>query len=218
LIEGIGCCQIFVIGIKRGGVGLYKLVDLAADPLIESVKSAAINILAHELLQIGVILTVVCLILHQRIEEVCTRERIVDGVVDNTGGATAAAHAAKRQIIVPGDQIQLPSGFIEIVVVRHHAGQAVLVDGKHMDCHIAEQIINVHIGFEIIALRDIFERSNHPFVVGFFGAGHLTIPDGFIAVQFIIRVVEIRAASAHGEAAPAACKIEIHRRAFPGIG
>jgi len=45
LIEGIGCCQIFVIGIKRGGVGLYKLVDLAADPLIESVKSAAINIL-----------------------------------------------------------------------------------------------------------------------------------------------------------------------------
>ena len=66
LIEGIGCCQIFVIGIKRGGVGLYKLVDLAADPLIESVKSAAINILAHELLQIGVILTVVCLILHQR--------------------------------------------------------------------------------------------------------------------------------------------------------
>ena len=66
LIEGIDCRQIFVIGIKRGGVGLYKLVDLAAHPLIERVKAAAINILAHELLQIGVILTVVCLILYQR--------------------------------------------------------------------------------------------------------------------------------------------------------
>jgi len=161
---------------------------------------------------------VVCLILHQRIEEVCTRERIVDGVVDNTGGVTAAAHAAKRQIIVPWDQIQFPSGFIEIIVVRHHAGQAVLIDRKYMNGHIAEQIINVHIGFEIIALRDIFERSNHALVVSLCGFCDLAIPDGLVAVQFIIRVVEIRAASAHGEAAPAACKIEIHRRAFPGIG
>ena len=47
------------------------------------------------------------------------------------------------------------------------------------------------------------------------GCCDLTVPDGFIAVQFIIRVVEIRAASAPGEAALAACKIELHRRAFP---
>ena len=65
MIEGIDRRQIFIVGVERGGVCLYKCVDLAANPLIKSVKSAAVDILAYELLQIGVVLAVICLVLHQ---------------------------------------------------------------------------------------------------------------------------------------------------------
>ena len=151
LIEGIGRRQIFVIGIERSGVCLHQRVDLAAHPLIESVKSAAVDILAHELLQIGVILAVIGFIFHQRVEEVCAGERIVDGAVYNAGGIATAPHAAKSKVIVPWKESQLPAGFVEIIVVCHGAGQAVLVDREHMDSHITEQIVDVHIRFQIIA-------------------------------------------------------------------
>ena len=72
------------------------------------------------------------------------------------------------------------AGFIKIVVVRHGAGQAVLVDEEDMDCHIAEQIIDVHIVFQSIALRDVFEGGDHAPAVGLCGRCDLTIPDGFI--------------------------------------
>ena len=78
------------------------------------------------------------LVLHQSVEEVCAGERIVDGIVHNAGSVITASHAAEGEVVVPGDQVQLSSGLIEVIVVRHRAGQAVLVDGEHMDCHIAE--------------------------------------------------------------------------------
>ena len=100
----------------------------------------------------------------------------------------------------------------------HHAGQAVFVDGEDVDGHIAEQVVDVHIIFQGITFRNVFESSDHALVVGLCGVGDLAVPDGLVAVQLIVCIIEVRAASAHGEAALAAAKAEIVRRAFSGGG
>ena len=100
----------------------------------------------------------------------------------------------------------------------HHAGQAILVDGEDVDGHIAEQVVDVHIGFKISTLGDVFECSDHALVVGLCGICDLAVPDGLVAVQLIVCIIEVRAASAHGEAAFAAAKAEIVRRTFSGGG
>ena len=218
LIEGLGGCQILVIGIERGGVRLDKRVDLAAHARVERVEAAAVNILAYELLQIGVVLAVICLVLHQGIKEGRAGERVVDGIVHNTGSVIAAPHAAEGEVIIPRDEVQLSAGFIEVIVVRHGAGQAVFVDGEDVDGHIAEQVVDVHIIFQGITFRNVFESSDHALVVGLCGVGDLAVPDGLVAVQLIVCIIEVRAASAHGEATFAAAKAEIVRRAFSGGG
>ena len=100
----------------------------------------------------------------------------------------------------------------------HHAGQAILVDGEDVDGHIAEQVVDVHIIFQVITVRNVFESSDHALVVGLCGICDLAVPDGLVAVQLIVCIIEVRAASAHGEAALAAAKAEIVRRAFSGGG
>ena len=91
----------------------------------------------------------------------------------------------------------------------HHAGQAILVDGEDVDGHII---------FQGITFRNVFESSDHALVVGLFGICDLAVPDGLVAVQLIVCIIEVRAASAHGEAALAAAKAEIVRRTFSGGG
>ena len=102
--------------------------------------------------------------------------------------------------------------------MRHGAGQAVFVDGEDVDGHIAEQVVDVHIIFQGITFRNVFESSDHALVVGLCGICDLAVPDGLVAVQLIVCIIEVRAASAHGEAALAAAKAEIVRRAFSGGG
>ena len=182
------------------------------------IEAATVNILAYELLQIGVVLAVICLVLHQGIKEGRAGERVVDGIVHNTGSVIAAPHAAEGEVIIPRDEVQLSTGFIEVIVVGHHAGQAILVDGEDVDGHIAEQVVDVHIIFQGITFRNVFESSDHALVVGLCGVGDLAVPDGRVAVQLIVCIIEVRAASAHGEATLAAAKAEIVRRAFSGGG
>ena len=102
--------------------------------------------------------------------------------------------------------------------MRHGAGQAVFVDGEDVDGHIAEQVVDVHIIFQGITFRNVFESSDHALVVGLCGICDLAVPDGLVAVQLIVCIIEVRAASAHGEAALAAAKAEIVRRTFSGGG
>ena len=158
------------------------------------------------------------LIRHQGVKEGRAGERVVDGIVHNTGGVIAAPHAAGGEVIIPRDEIQLSTGFIEVIVVGHHAGQAILVDGEDVDGHIAEQVVDVHIIFQGITFRNVFESNDHALVVGLCGRRDLAVPDGLVAVQLIVCIIEVRAASAHGEAAFAAAKAEIVRRAFSGGG
>ena len=218
LIEGLGGCQIPVIGIERGGVRLHERIDLAAHARVERIEAAATYILAYELLQIGVVLAVICLVLHQGIKEGRAGERVVDGIVHNTGSVIAAPHAAEGEVIIPRDEVQLSTGFIEVIVVGHHAGQAILVDGEDVDGHIAEQVVDVHIIFQGITFRNVFEGGDHALVGGLCGICDLAFPDGLVAVQLIVCIIEVRAASAHGEATLAAAKAEIVRRAFSGGG
>ena len=112
-------CQILVIGIERGGVRLHERIDLAAHARVERVEAAATYILAYELLQIGVVLAVICLVLHQGIKEGRAGERVVDGIVHNTGSVIAAPHAAEGEVIIPRDEVQLSTGFIEVIVVDY---------------------------------------------------------------------------------------------------
>ena len=98
LIEGLGGCQILVIGIERGGVRLDKRVDLAAHARVERVEAVAVNILAYELLQIGVVLAVICLVLHQGIKEGRAGERVVDGIVHNAGGVMSPRSRSPKSI------------------------------------------------------------------------------------------------------------------------
>ena len=163
-------------------------------------------------------MAVICLVLHQGIKEGRAGERVVDGIVHNAGGVIAAPHAAEGEVIIPRDEVQLSAGFIEVIVVGHHAGQAILVDGEDVDGHIAEQVVDVHIIFQGITFRNVFESSDHALVVGLCGVGDLAVPDGLVAVQLIVCIIEVRAASAHGEATLAAAKAEIVRRAFSGGG
>ena len=154
-------------------------------------------------------MAVICLVLHQGIKEGRAGERVVDGIVHNTGSVIAAPHAAEGEVIIPRDEVQLSTGFIEVIVVGHHAGQAILVDGEDVDGHIAEQVVDVHIIFQGITFRNVFESSDHALVVGLCGICDLAVPDGLVAVQLIVCIIEVRAASAHGEAALAVGKIKI---------
>ena len=163
-------------------------------------------------------MAVICLVLHQGIKEGRAGERVVDGIVHNTGSVIAAPHAAEGEVIIPRDEVQLSTGFIEVIVVRHHAGQAVFVDGEDVDGHIAEQVVDVHIIFQGITFRNVFEGGDHALVGGLCGICDLAFPDGLVAVQLIVCIIEVRAASAHGEAALAAAKAEIVRRALSGGG
>ena len=122
LVERIGRSQILVIGIKGGGIGRNQVIDLTAHSGIKCIKAAARHVFFCNFLQVSCILRMILLVIQQGIKKLRTGEGIFNGTVDHAGSIAAASHTAKGEIIVPGQQVQLSIGFIEIIIMRHVAG------------------------------------------------------------------------------------------------
>ena len=196
LIQGLGRRLVGIVGVEGRGVGGHQAVQLAAGPGIKGIQAAALNILLHDFFQPVIILPVVGLRGHQGIEEVGSGKCIVNGAVHHLGGILASAHAPEGEVIIPGNQIQHSLGFIQVIVVGHIAGEAVLVHGENVHRHIPQQIVNIHAALQIRRPKDIFQGGHHSFVVSVGGFGHRSIPDGGVAVQAVVGVVQIRTAAA----------------------
>ena len=202
LIQCLHRLNVLLVGIERGGVCLYQSVNLASDAVVEFVKTAAVYILIHQLCQIGVILLVVSLVFHQRVKKICAVKGIVNGFVHHAGGI-ASTHAAEGKVIIPRKKIQLPVVFIEVIVVRHSSGKAVLVDGEDVNGHITKQVVYIHVRFKVRALGNILQCRHNALVVRAICLGDFALPNGGVTVQVVVGIVEIRAAPAQREAAGA---------------
>ncbi len=146
----------------------------------------------------------ISLIGQQRVEEVCAGEWRINRVIDHFRRIAGASHghSAKGKVVVPGEEVELSVVFIEIIVVCHGTGQTVHVYSKGMDGHVFQDIVNVQIGFQIRSFADVFQRRHDLAVIRVAGSRDFTLPDQGVAVQIVIRVVQVRAAvSADREAA-----------------
>ena len=160
----------------------------------------------------------VLVIRHQRVEKISGGKGVVDGRVDHAG-RVAAVHAAEGQVIVPGDQVQRALRLIEVVVVRHGAAEAVLVDREDVHGHVQKQVVDIHDLLEVLARGDALERGHHPLMILLARVGDFAFPDGRVAVQIVVRIVQVGPAGAHArEAAPPGREIRLARLAVPVRG
>ena len=160
----------------------------------------------------------VLVVRHQRVEKISGGKGVVDGRVDHAG-RVAAVHAAEGQVIVPRDQVQRALRLIEVVVVRHGAAEAVLVDREDVHSHVQKQVVDIHDLLEVLARGDALERGHHPLMILLARVGDFAFPDGRVAVQIVVRIVQVGPAGAHArEAAPPGREIRLARLAVPVRG
>ena len=77
--------------------------------------------------------------------------------------------------------------------MSHVSRKRIQIDHEGLHSHILAQQIDVHA--RQIALADLFERFRHPLVILVIGVCDSTFPDGLIAVQVVVDIVEIGAAA-----------------------
>ena len=200
--------HIFVIGVKRGWICFYQCVDLGTHTAVERVECSVFHII-DELREIFPVRRVVRRVGEERVEEIRRVKGIRDRIVHHRG-RVSAAHTAEREIIVPRDEVQPAVRFIQVVIVRHGARQAVLVYGKDMRRHVPHEIVGVHVCVQRFPCGDFPERLDHTRVIFVIRRCHFAFPDRAVAVGIVIRITQIRAVSAHGKAASTG-GIEIER-------
>ena len=190
---------VFVISVERSRVVLNQRVDLRGDAVIETVKSAAVDICLDELGQIIVVLREISLVFQKCHEELPVRKidtgrkRRINREVDRLRG-TAGLKTAKGQIIVPRDDIEPAVVLVQVVVMRHRAAQAVQIDDKGLDCHVAQDIIDVHgfcqrFGICVIG-ADIFERVDDAAVVFICALEYGAFPNALVAGKLIVDIIQ----------------------------
>ena len=94
----------------------------------------------------------------------------------------------------------------------HGARERIHVDCESVDCHISEHVVDVEIFLEIGSFADVLQCGHDATVVAFARAGYFRVPDRGIAFEVVIGIVQVGAASAHGESA--ACIVTAH---FHGV-
>ena len=103
------------------------------------------------------------LVFQKGIEKISNGKWRINGIVDHrscsqglTSHFTAHGHTAKGKVVVPWQNIQLAIIFIQVIIMRHSTGKAVIVHHEGVNCHIFQYIIYIHIGFQICTFTDIF--------------------------------------------------------------
>ena len=71
------------------------------------------------------------------------RQHIVNGFVDN-GRCVPTHKCAKRKIVVPRDHRELTIFLVEIIIVNHTSGIAVIIDYIIMDYEVTQDIIHIY--------------------------------------------------------------------------
>ena len=79
--------------------------------------------------------------------------------------------------------------------MRHIARKRVQIDDKGLHSHIFTHEVDVHA--RQVALADFLECLDDALVVCVIGVGDLALPDGLVAVEVIVDIVEIGAAARH---------------------
>ena len=99
----------------------------------------------------------VCFFFQQGIKEPGDLKWGVNGIIYHLCpiAGTPHIHAAKRQVIIPGKNIQLSVLFIQVIVVSHHAGQTVHIDGKYVYRHISEKVVDIQTAFKLRSFADV---------------------------------------------------------------
>ena len=142
-------------------------------------------------------------VFQQCIKEVCNRKWCVNSIVYRRGDtrrltshSTTHGHSPKRKIVIPWENIQFTVVFIEIIIVSHCTGKAVIVYHKGVNCHIFQDIVYLHIRLRICAFTNILQGFYHALMIFFARAGNFSVPDSGVAVKVIICVIQIRASAA----------------------
>ncbi len=70
--------------------------------------------------------------------------------------------------------------------------------------HIAKQIVDIHVFFQRRALGNMLQRRHHPLMILFPAGSNFALPDGGIAVQLVVDIIQVSAAAAKAAEAPKA--------------
>ena len=86
----------------------------------------------------------------------------------------------------------------------HLTGIAVAVAEEIVNRKIAENLLGIKRIFQIVLLRECFQRSNQPFLIRFRHNGLSIVENIGVAADFVIGILQLDVAAAHAESALAA--------------
>ena len=133
-------------------------------------------------------------------------DRRIDGRIDGGSRVCRGGEAPECQIVVPRQDGQLPVLLVQVVVVHHHAGIAVVVAEEIVHRQIADNLVGIDHLVHILALVQLPEGLDQPLLIALGHIGFGVIEDIAVAVRIVVRVNQLHVLAAHteGEAAKAA--------------
>ena len=119
-----------------------------------------------------------------------------DGIIDqDVGVPDGLAHAqgvgAKSQVVVPGEDGELPLLLVKEVVVAGVAQVTVPVHQKHLAHKIPQRTVHVYGLFQVFAAVQIFQRLDEPPLVRLSGRKFGVVENARVALRVIVDVAQV---------------------------
>ena len=134
----------------------------------------------------------------------------INGGVHRGGGAAGCREAAEGQVIVPGQDGQLAVSLVQVIVVYHHAGVAVVVTQEVMHRQVGDDLVLVHDLVQVLLGVQLAEGLDQAGLVLLAHVGLGVVEDVGVAVEIVVGIDQLHVVAAHAEveaakaAAPAA--------------
>ncbi len=181
LAQGINGGGKLIEGEESGGV----LFDIRRDHLAHAfdllIQPAAVVYQRDEfgvdlMIQRGIFLAFEDPCDDRSVGNVARGDRGIDGRIDSGGCTVRAAHAAhiegaEGEVIIPREHGEATVFLVEIVVMDHGSGVAVIVAHEIVNYQIAYDRLHVHRRFDVLSLTELFERGDQPLLILFGNIG-----------------------------------------------